>query len=243
MRRAVFVLLCAYLFVLWPFTSSAQVQATFGTLISPEAGNPWNDEVGIEINGGIRLLERHIIEANVTIMPLADMNQTDLAAAVSSLTDPNMVEMVDPALAVLVRYRGTPIAGKIPGTEVGLALDLFGGGGYLLSNVELGRIDYDTASSVVAEKYPNHTVAFTVGTAMKVLVHPTVALRLDLHLLISPDMVLDFSNPQAAQDNRNLDTNANRLDCGSSEARCVMGAEVFHFFGVGVDFYLPEVGP
>ncbi len=242
MRRTVLLLLCTFVWMSWPAAASAQVQAVFGALISPEAGNPWNKEVGIELNGGIRIGERHIIEADVTIMPLSDRNQSDLAVAVASLTDPNMVEMLDPGLSVLARYRGTPFSGLIPGTDVGLALDLFGGAGLLVSEVELGTIDYNSASCVVSERYQNFTPAFTVGTAFKVLVHPTVALRLDLHVLISPDEVLDFKNPQSAQENRNLPVNANRLDCGSSDARCVLGAEVLHFLGFGVDFYLPEVG-
>jgi len=224
--------------------AAAQVQASLGAVLQPWAGNPYNLELVVGGTGGVRIAHRHTVEAQVLVMPRAEHNQTDLAAAVTMLTDPNFKEMFDGEALVVARYRGSPFYGALPGTPVFVALDLFVGGGIYAGNIELGRVDYGTGSARVAQQFRSEPLpALNVGGGVRFFPLPWLGIRWELQAVIAFDQVLDFSTPEAARVHRNLPADATRLLCDGGNAGCTLGVETLTSLGFGFDFVLPEVAP
>ena len=227
------------------------VQFAVGPLVAPLAGNDFNDDFAVGFNAGVRLNERLVIEAQFLGFVMGvpgnpdENNQTSLANAVNVLTDPHYTEMFEPTVSLVGRVRGTPFRGTIPGTPVGVALDLLAGGGFLDGEVELGGYDWDSMQVLAMERFDLDPLpAVNYGLSLKLLPHPSVAIHLDLQALTSFDQILDWNDPDAAQTNRSLRADnplLNRLDC-NGEGRCKAAAETITMLGFGVDFYLPAQG-
>jgi len=229
--------------LLWAGQAFAkEAQFSCGPYVAPISGNAMNWDLAVGGVVGVRLAKRHIIEAQILMHSFADnKNQTSLAADAAITLDPILVETFDPVVSVMARYRITAFRGVVPGTKTWVATDLFIGAGHLTGTVELlgPSFESDGHLAVPVERYQNHTFAGTLGGAIKIFLRPTVALRLDVHGIFGIDQLLDFNSPHSAQNNRDLEPNANRLDCGiNSSARCVTGFEAIHFVGFGLDFYL-----
>ena len=207
--------------------------------------NPFNQDFTAGMDVGIHLSERFAIEIGGGYAFLGSTNQKDLAAAVTSLTDPNMLEATDPGLMIHGGILWSPMYGKI--NPMGIAvinLDFFFalGIGYMYEEVELLRIDYDTSSAYVEERYQNHLIPIHIGFGMKIFASRGFALRIDGRFYLTIDQILDFKNPQSAQENRNLDVNANRLDCGTStSARCVTSLQNTFIVTLGGSIFAPKM--
>lgn len=228
-------------------------QFAIGPQVIPLAGNNFNDEFAVGFNAGVRLQERFIVEALFLgfVKGIADTpdehNQTSLANAVTMLTEEYYLEMYEPKVSLIARVRGTPLRGVMPGTPVGMAVDLYAGGGLLAGDVELGGIDWDVGGARAVHAFEADPLpALNYGVSLKLLPHPSVAIRLDLQAITSFDQVLDFTDPLAAEQNRYFryeNPMANRLDCNSTtDAVCRATTETITMIGFGFDFYLPAEG-
>ena len=207
--------------------------------------SPFNNDITGGLDIGIHLSERFAIEIGGMYAFLGATNQKDLAAAVTSLTDPNWLEATDPGVFVHGGILWSPMYGKI--NPMGIAvinMDFFlaAGLGYLYEEVELLQISYETASAIVAEKYQNNLVPFHLGFGIKIFAARGFSLRIDGRFYLTIDQILDFKNPQAAQANRDLAENANRLDCGvSDDARCITALQNTFVVTIGGSIWAPKM--
>jgi outer membrane beta-barrel protein len=220
--------------------------------ITPNFGYITNNEFNQDMSGGldvaIHLSERFALEFGGLYAFLGANNQKDLAAAVLSLTDPNMLEATDPGVFAHVGILWSPMYGKI--NPMGMAvinLDFFLalGLGYEYEEVEILQMDWTTGKGAVNEKFQNHLVPLHLGVGMKIFASRGFSLRIDGRFYLTIDQILDFKDPRSAQANRNLlndNQYTNRLDCGAnSSAQCVTTLNNTFIVSVGGSIWAPKM--
>ena len=220
--------------------------------ITPNFGYITNNEFNQDMSGGldvaIHLSERFAIEIGGQYAFLAATNQKDLAAAVLSLTDPNMLEATDPGAFAHVGVLWSPMYGKI--NPMGMAvinLDFFFalGLGYEYEEVEILRMDWGTGTGMVDNKFQNHLIPLHLGVGMKIFASRGFSIRIDGRFYLTIDQILDFKDPHSAQANRNLlndNPYTNRLDCGvNSSAQCITTLNNTFIVSVGASIWAPKM--
>lgn len=217
--------------------------------ITPNVGfvtnNPYNSDITGGLDVAIHVSERFAIEIGGMYAFLGATNQKDLAAAVTSLTDPNLLEATEPGAFAHAGILWSPMYGKINPMGIAvISLDFFfaAGLGYAYEEIELLKIDYNTAKAVRVANFQNHLVPFHLGFGMKIFASRGFSLRIDGRFYLSIDKILDFKNPQSAQDNRNLPDDANRLLCGQDpSARCVTNLNNTFIVTIGGSIWAPKM--
>lgn len=217
--------------------------------ITPNVGfvtnNPYNTDITGGLDVAIHISERFAIEVGGMYAFLGATNQKDLAAAVTSLTDPKLLEATEPGAFAHVGVLWSPMYGKINPMGVAvISLDFFiaAGIGYAYEEIELLQIDDSYTKAVRVDNFANHLVPFHLGFGMKIFASRGFSIRIDGRFYLSIDQILDFKNPQSAQDNRTLPDDANRLLCGQDpSARCVTNLNNTFIVSLGGSIWAPKM--
>lgn len=238
---------------------------------TPNFGYITNNEFNQDFTGGLdvsfHLSERFAIEIGGAYAFLGGSNQKDLSLAVLKLTEEYLLEATDPGAFIHGGILWSPMYGKI--NPMGLAvinLDFFFalGLGYLYEEVEMLTVDWREDSpnfgkSIVATPdlpdwqavldgpatFQNHLFAVHLGFGVKIFASRGFSLRIDGRFYLAPDRILDFKDPDAAQDNQLLISGEkpelNRLDCHGSSAACVLTLNSSFVVSVGGSIWVPKM--